>query len=133
MPAEREPDRLASPRVRARPILLAAAGCLAVIGVGMAGLRWLYVTQAHGGPHPQARPFPAPELETSLAPRQFRAPGVRAVQIPTAKVVGAIRYREAPPSDEAALAAAMQAVAAKGAQAYDPVAPVAGANRDASR
>lgn len=122
MQAEREakPDPLEPPGVRVRPVLIAAAGCLATIAVGMTGLHFLYQAQAHGGEVAKARPFPAPALQTSLRPNRFRAPGVRAVQDPTAATVGVLHFRERPPSDEAALARAMQAIAARGDRAYDP-------------
>jgi hypothetical protein len=111
-------DTLEPTDVRARPAMLIAAGLLAFLALALAGLGLYFhaLVPVPGAAPP--RPFPLPRLETSIDPRSLPAELPGPTPPPSKPTL--------PPLDEATLQRAMAAVAARGAQAYDPPAPPGG-------
>lgn len=117
-PHPRGSDRMQTPGVATRPLLL---WTLAVFALGFvsAGVLWgAYRVRVASTPVAVARPFPAPQLETNQTPRATAStshgPGPYRPD-PADTRTGEARR----PSDP--LEAAMQAEAARGTSAYDPV------------
>ncbi len=126
MPVDRA-DRLEPAGVATGRVLLVIAASFVMIAATLAVVSVLIAVKHVAQPETRARPFPAPQLETSLRPRATAGNGH-----------GPSDYRRRPPAARAAevapaparLAAAMRAVADRGAAAYDPV-PAPPAKRDA--
>ncbi len=107
-------DELEPPGVHSRLMVMIAVGVLAFVAVAISLLALFYHLMLGGLQPPRPRAFPAPTLETNIEPRTLAAvaPGPAEVRAP-----------KNPVPDEAILQQAMVAVAARGAHAYDPLAP----------
>ena len=113
-------DGLEPPTLRAGLLAGIGLGSIVFILVAMALLYGLYTQLLSNPGREPAHAFPEPRLETSINPRDMAS---------TPEPGPAPRTLRHPPVEPAAdMAAAMQAVAAKGAHAFDPVAsgPVSG-------
>jgi hypothetical protein len=120
MPAE-QPSRLASPEINERGILIAVAVGLTLTVLSLGGLLAVYDTAGRGAQQPLfTHPFPAPRLQTEplASPRMS----------PTADPAGPHGRHHVDPDVvrfESHIDAAMAAVTARGAYAYDPPAKAA--------
>ncbi len=111
-------DGLEAPTIRAGLMAAIAAGAVVFILVAMAILFGFYRWQLVNATPEPAHAFPEPRLETSIDPRNMPStpepgPAPRVARHPPTE----------PPGD---LQRAMQAVAAKGTHAYDPLTPAVG-------
>ncbi|HEX4195990.1 MAG TPA: hypothetical protein VHZ26_00975 [Caulobacteraceae bacterium] len=120
MPAE-QPSRLASPEIDEGGILIGVAVGLVLTVLSLAGLLAVYDTVGRGAQRPLfTHPFPAPQLQTepTASPRMS----------PMADPAGPHGRRHVDPDAvrfEGRIGAAMAAVAARGAAAYEPPAKAA--------
>ena len=111
--ADRDPaaDLLEPPVIAVRVLARIGLGALVFIAVAIFALGMFYRGIIGQRPHPSIRPFPQPRLETSIDPRTVPAEGPGPAQ---ATPPAPVRF------DPPTLQRAMQIVAARGAQAYDP-------------
>lgn len=114
-------DPLESPGVPPKPVLIVAAGTVVFLVVMLALLGWFFVWRVQGSAAPQERTFPAPRLETSIAPRAVRVE-THGPSIPEPTRQLDPRTKPTPlASSQIPLEQAMAIIAGRGVHAYDPV------------
>ena len=107
-----EPTQVATGRV-----LMAIGSLFVLLAAAASSLLVMYRLKTTGSEHIAPQHFPAPALEVNIDPRATAASGHGPK--PYARRPPQARAQETAPAPDP-LAAAMDAVAARGAQAYDP-------------